>query len=111
MESPSRFALSPIGIWTGALDMVPALQAQELAAELEELGYGAIWLPEVAGRDVFVHLAMLLSSTSRIIGATGIANIWARDAVAMAGATKGLTEAFPERVLIGLGVSHRHLVE
>jgi probable F420-dependent oxidoreductase len=111
MESPSRFALSPIGIWTGALDMVPALQAQELAGELEALGYGAIWLPEVAGRDVFVHLAFLLSATERLVGATGIASIWARDPVTMTGGVKGLTEAFPERVLLGLGVSHHNLVQ
>ncbi|HEY3810734.1 MAG TPA: TIGR03620 family F420-dependent LLM class oxidoreductase [Acidimicrobiales bacterium] len=104
-------ALPPIGIWTGALDAVPAAQAQELAAELESLGYGAIWLPEVAGRDVMVHLALLLSATERLVGATGIASIWARDAVTMTGGVKGLTEAFPERVLLGLGVSHHTLVE
>src|ERR1700722_8039118 len=103
--------LAPIGIWTGALDVVPAAQAQELAAELEELGYGAVWLPEVAGRDVMVHLALLLSATQRLVGATGIASIWARDAVTMTAAVKGLTEAFPERVLVGLGVSHHTLVE
>jgi probable F420-dependent oxidoreductase len=106
-----RFAIPPIGIWTGALDVLPAAQAREQAVELEELGYGAVWIPEVAGRDVFVHLALLLSHTTSLIGATGIANIWGRDAVAMAGAVKGLTEAFPERVLVGLGVSHQPLVE
>lgn len=107
----SRLDIAPIGIWTGALDVLPAAQAQEHAAELEELGYGAVWLPEVAGRDVFVHLALLLSATTKLVGATGIANIWGRDAIAMSGAVKGLTEAFPERVLIGLGVSHQHLVQ
>jgi probable F420-dependent oxidoreductase len=90
--------------------MVPAAQSQELAAELEQLGYGAIWVPEVAGRDVMLHLALLLSATERLVGATGIANIWARDAVTMTGGVKGLSEAFPERVLLGLGVSHDHLV-
>jgi probable F420-dependent oxidoreductase len=107
----SDFRIDPIGIWTGSLDTVPLSQSQELAAELEELGYGAVWLPEVAGRDVFVHLAMLLSATKRMVGATGIASIWARDAVAMNGAVKGLTEAFPERVLVGLGVSHHTIVQ
>lgn len=111
MSDGTRQVLGPIGIWTGSLDLVPAGQARELAAELEELGYGALWMPEVAGRDVFVHLALLLSSTERLVGATGIANIWARDAVTMAGAMRGLTEAFPDRVVFGLGVSHRNLVE
>jgi probable F420-dependent oxidoreductase len=106
-----RLPLAPVGIWTGALDVVPAAQAQELAAELDEIGYGAIWLPEVAGRDVMAHLALLLSAAPRLVGATGIASIWARDAVTMTGGVKGLTEAFPERVLLGLGVSHHNLVE
>jgi probable F420-dependent oxidoreductase len=110
-DQPVHLPLAPIGIWTGALDAVPAAQAQDLAAELEELGYGAIWLPEVAGRDVMLHLALLLSATERLVGATGIASIWARDAVTMTGGVKGLTEAFPERVLLGLGVSHHTLVE
>jgi probable F420-dependent oxidoreductase len=110
MADGERFPIPRIGIWTGALDMVPASRARELAVELEELGYGAVWLPEVAGRDPFVHLALLLSATRTLIGATGIANIWARDAVATSGAVKGLTEAFPERMLLGLGVSHQNLV-
>jgi probable F420-dependent oxidoreductase len=110
MADGDRFPIPRIGIWTGALDTVPASRSRELAAELEELGYGAVWLPEVAGRDPFVHLALILSATRTLIGATGIANIWARDAVATSGAVKGLTEAFPERMLLGLGVSHQNLV-
>ena len=110
MPERNGSALPPVGLWTGALDMVPSSRAQELASELESLGYGAVWLPEVAGRDPFVHLAMLLSVTDRMIGATGIASIWARDAVTTSCAAKTLTEAFPERVVIGLGVSHENLV-
>lgn len=104
-------ALPPVGLWTGSLDYVPLSQACEYAVEIEELGYGALWLPEVAGRDVFVHLAMMLATTRTLVGATGIANIWARDAVTMAGSAATLTEAFPGRFLLGLGVSHRDLVE
>jgi hypothetical protein len=51
MPTEDAFALPPVGVWTGALDMVPTARARDLAAELETLGYGAIWLPEVAGRD------------------------------------------------------------
>lgn len=109
-ETP-RFAIGPTGVWTGNLEQVPSARSRELAAELEELGYDAVWLPEVAGRDVFVHLEMLLSATERLVGATGIASIWARDAVTMTGAVKALTEAHPERVVAGLGVSHHNLVE
>jgi len=110
MDTP-RLRLPRLGIWTGSLDNLPAAAAAEAAAEIESLGYGAVWIPEVAGRDVMLHLGLLLGATTRLIGATGIASIWARDAVTMTGGVKGLTEAFPERVLIGLGVSHHTLVE
>ena len=103
--------LGPVGIWTGMLDQVPSARAAELAAELEELGYGAIWFPEAVGRDPFVISTLLLAGTSTIKVATGIANIYARDAMTMANAQRTVAEAFEGRFLLGLGVSHQHLVE
>jgi probable F420-dependent oxidoreductase len=100
-----------VGIWTFQLDLQPAARARELAAELEALGYGALWLPEVAGRDPLVAAALLLDATERLVVATGIANIYARDALAMASGQRSLTEAFPDRFLLGLGVSHQPAVE
>ena len=99
-----------IGIWTFALDLQPAAHAQEAAAEIEALGYGAIWIPEALGREAFTNAAVLLAGTRRIVVATGIANIWARDAMAMAAAQKTLAEAYPDRFLLGMGVSHAPLV-
>lgn len=99
-----------VGIWTFALDLQPAAQAQEAAAAIEALGYGAIWIPEALGREAFTNSALLLAGTRRITVATGIANIWARDAMAMAGAQKTLAEAYPDRFLLGIGVSHAPLV-
>ena len=103
--------LGPIGVWTGALDQVPSAQAAELAAEIEELGYGAIWIPEAVGRDPFVMATLLLAGTSSLPVATGIANIYARDPMTMANAQRTVAEAFEDRFLLGLGVSHQHLVE
>ncbi len=103
--------LGPVGIWTGMLDQVPPAQAAELAAEAEELGYGAIWIPEAVGRDPFVMAALLLQGTTELKVATGIASIYARDAMATANAQRTLAGAFPGRFLLGLGVSHRRLVE
>src|SRR6185503_11176041 len=80
------------------------------AAIIEDLGYGAIWIPEALGREVFAQSALLLAATKRIPVATGIANIWARDAVAMAAGQKTLAEAWPNRFLLGIGVSHAPLV-
>ena len=103
--------LGLIGIWTGMLDQVPSARAAEFAAEIEELGYGAIWIPEAVGRDPFVMATLLLAGTSSIPVATGIANIYARDAMTMANAQRSVAEAFEGRFLLGLGVSHQHLVE
>ncbi len=101
----------PIGIWTSQLEDHPAAKAQETAHELEELGYGALWFGEAAGREALTNAGMLLAGTQRIVIATGIANIYARDAVTMAAGQKTLAEAYPNRFLLGLGVSHVPLVE
>jgi probable F420-dependent oxidoreductase len=99
-----------IGIWTGVLDAMPSVESQKTAAMIEELGFPTLWIPETIGRDPFVTATLLLSATSRLKIATGIANIYARDAVTMANTQKSLEEAFPGRFLLGLGVSHSHLV-
>jgi probable F420-dependent oxidoreductase len=103
--------LGPIGIWTRQLEDQPAAKAWEAARELEELGYGALWFGEALGREVLTNAAMLLGATKSMVIATGIANIYARDAVAMSSGQKTLAEAFPNRFLLGLGVSHIPLVE
>jgi len=103
--------LGRLGIWTFALDAQPASVAQEMAAELETLGYGAIWIPEAVGRDPMVNAFLLLSGTERITVATGIASIYARGAMTMTSGWKALSEAFPGRFLLGLGVSHQPAVE
>lgn len=103
--------IGTFGIWTFAFDQLPNAKAQELAREVEALGYGAIWIPEAVGKDPLVQSALLLSATSRVTLATGIANIYARDAMAMAQGHKTLTEAFGDRFLLGLGVSHAPMVE
>jgi probable F420-dependent oxidoreductase len=103
--------LGGIGIWTRQFEDQPAAKAQEAARELEELGYGAIWFGEAMGREVLTNAGLLLAGTRRIVIATGIANIYARDAMAMAAGQKTLAEAYPNRFLLGLGVSHVPLVE
>jgi probable F420-dependent oxidoreductase len=103
--------IGPVGIWTGSFENQPAANAQEAARELEELGYGAIWFGEAVGREALTHAGLLLAGTKRIVIATGIANIYARDAFAMAAGQKTLAEAYDNRFLLGLGVSHVPLVE
>src|SRR3954468_3991918 len=100
-----------VGIWTGVLDAVPSAEARKIAARLEEMGFPTLWIPETVGRDPFVTATLLLSATSTLKVATGIANIYARDALTMANTQRSLEEAFPGRFLLGLGVSHAHLVD
>jgi probable F420-dependent oxidoreductase len=107
----SPISLKPIGIWTGAFEQQPAAKVHEAVAELEQLRFGAIWYLEAVGREALTQAGLLLSATSRIVVATGIANIYARDPFSMAGGQKTLSEAYPGRFLLGLGVSHIPLVE
>ena len=77
---------------------------------VEELGFSAFWVAEAVGRDPFVSSAILLGATTTLKLATGIANVYARDPMTMVAGQKTLAEAFPDRFLLGLGVSHGHLV-
>jgi len=88
------------------LDRLTAAAGLEIAKRIEHLGYAALWMPESRGRNVLVHAAWLLAGTSKLVVASGIANIYARDAMAMASAQRGLNEQSNGRFLLGIGVSH-----
>ena len=103
--------LGRTGIWTGQLDLQPAARAQEVAVELEELGYPALWIPEAVGREVTTHAAVLLAATERLVVATGVANIFNRLPHVAAAAQRLLADASGGRFLLGLGVSHAPMVE
>ena len=106
-----RESLGRIGAWSFALETMPAAEEREAAAQIESFGYRAIWVPEaVDSREFFGHAAWLLASTERAIVAGGIANIWARDPTATANGWRMLSDAYPGRFLLGLGVSHQSSV-
>lgn len=105
---PSRPQLGQIGIWSSAL-WAQRESAQDAARELEQLGYGALWFPN--GPAMFERSRDLLDATSRIVVATGIASIWMHPAAEVAATHHALTQAHPQRFLLGLGVSHAHLVD
>ncbi len=97
--------LGKLGVWA-SLDRLTAAAGLEIAKRIEHLGYAALWMPESRGRNVLVHAAWLLAGTSKLVVASGIANIYARDAMAMASAQRGLNEQSNGRFLLGIGVSH-----
>jgi probable F420-dependent oxidoreductase len=104
---PTRIRLGRIGVWIGAFAVASAAEARPAAREIDELGYDTLWYSEGLGtRESFTNGAVLLGATERIRIASGIANIWGRDAVSAANAARVLADAFDDRFLLGLGVSH-----
>ena len=93
------------------LDFQPASRVREVAAEIEELGYGALWVPEAVGREAMSHASLLLGATERLVVANGVAAIWHRSPWATAAAQRLLADASAGRYLLGLGVSHQPMVE
>ncbi|HKF18949.1 MAG TPA: LLM class F420-dependent oxidoreductase [Candidatus Dormibacteraeota bacterium] len=100
--------LGRIGIWSRHLWGERAT-VMEAAAELEDLGYGALWFPNAP--SIFERARDLLDATRRVVVAPGIASIWTHTAADAAAAHHALTKAHPGRFLLGLGVSHAHLVD
>lgn len=102
--------LGKLGVWYFT-DGLSAPEAADTVSRIEHLGYDALWIPETVGRNPFVHASWLLSNSSRIVIATGIANIYNREPGVTLAAQNTLAEQSENRFLLGLGVSHRPLVE
>jgi probable F420-dependent oxidoreductase len=103
--------LGRIGIWDVGLreeDPRAAGEIREAAAELEELGYGAIWL---GGSPGVRHARPVLAATSRVVVATGILSIWDYDAAEVAEEQAALSAEYPGRFLLGIGASHGALAK
>ncbi len=102
--------LGKLGVWV-SMDSMTAAAAAAFAKRVEDWGYGALWIPESRGRNAMTHSAWLLANTERLVVATGIANIYARDPMAMANGQRGLAEQSDSRFLLGIGVSHAPMVQ
>jgi len=92
--------LGRIGIWRHPSGLSP-----ELAAEVEALGYGAIWVGGSPGGDLAV-IETLLSTTDHIAVATGIVNVWKDDAATVGASYHRVAARYPGRFLLGLGIGH-----
>jgi probable F420-dependent oxidoreductase len=95
-----------IGIWSPQLREGEPHDVAEAAAELEEIGFETLWVPGREHADLEERLRLLLSSTSRVVVATGIVSIWTHPATETAAMHARLASEFPGRFLLGLGVSH-----
>lgn len=101
--------LGRLGVWA-ALDALSAEESSKFANQLEAWGYTALWTPEAVGRDPFAFIGFLAGRTEKLVFATGIANIYARDPMTFKGIHQTIEELAPSRFVLGLGVSHAHLV-
>ena len=103
--------LGRVGLWTFFLDLQPADRVRDLVPEIEAMGWGCVWVPEAVNRDAMVNSALLLSASTTLNIGTGIASIWGRDPMTTAASLKSLSEAWPGRFVLGLGVSHQPMVD
>ncbi len=101
--------LGKLGVWS-FIDTMSSREAVQFVRQLESWGYGTLWVPEAVGRDPFSIISFLAAHTEKLVFATGIANIYARDAMAMNAIRNTVAELAPGRFVLGLGVSHAPLV-
>ena len=102
--------LSGVGVWSPHLRYGDPAQSAEAAAELEELGFTALWIPDVGG-PVLDSVAHLLESTTHTVIATGILNLWMHEPSDVAASYASLTKTHGERFLLGIGCSHAPLID
>src|ERR1043165_3169764 len=102
--------LGSIGVWSGALRRGgPEMYAA--AAELEDMGYSTLWFPGGGHEDIREHIQKMLAATRRAVIATGIISIWTHPATATAAMHAELTQTYPNRFLLGIGISHPNVVQ
>jgi probable F420-dependent oxidoreductase len=101
---------SKVGIWSADLRFGDRGEAAEAAAELEELGYGALWFPD-GGGPVFDAARNLLAATRETVVATGILNLWMHEPAEVIDGYASLNGDYPERFLMGIGVSHAPAID
>jgi probable F420-dependent oxidoreductase len=98
--------LGPVGVWVGGYGFAAA-DDRGFAAEIEQLGYAALWFGEApGGKEAFSRAMGLLAATDHLVIATGIASVWGRDPLNAASAIRTIAESHPGRFIAGLGVSH-----
>ena len=93
-----------VGIWSSSRQWRDEGESKEAAAELDELGYGALWLGGPNGDLALVQ--QLLDAAPRMAVATGIVNVWMYPAADVAEARARVVAAHPGRFLLGVGAGH-----
>jgi probable F420-dependent oxidoreductase len=104
MTQQARGQLGRFGIWRGEREVTP-----ELAAAIEGLGFGALWLGSATG-DLAAAEEFLAATTSLVV-ATGIVNMWQYEPHPVAASFRRVEERFPGRFLLGVGAGHPEVTQ
>jgi probable F420-dependent oxidoreductase len=110
MSANADSRLGRIGIWSLELRFGDLAARKTAAAELDELGFGAIWIPGGVGGDVFSDVDTLLGATKRAQIATGIINVWKHEPAEITTWFAALPADHQSRLMLGLGISHQALI-
>jgi probable F420-dependent oxidoreductase len=102
--------LGGVGVWSVPLRYGAKDEVVDAAAELESLGYRALWFPDIGG-DVFGAATTLLEAARRLVVATGVLNLWMHDPADTADGFARLASVHPGRFLLGIGASHAASVD
>lgn len=102
--------LGKVGIWSMELRFGDPDQTNAVVAELDELGFGAVWIPGGIDDAVLGDVSRFLSMTKNIVIATGIINLWKQEPKDIADWFKGLSDDHKSRVMLGIGISHGPLI-
>ncbi|MDN3352992.1 TIGR03620 family F420-dependent LLM class oxidoreductase [Actinomadura sp. DC4] len=107
-----KHRLGRVGVWFISASAASAEVERPAVVAIEQFGYSAFWFGEnPSSKEAFTHAAALLSWTEHMQVASGIANIWGRDASAAANGAATLADTWGNRFVLGLGVSHAPLVD
>lgn len=102
-----RGSLGRVGVWTFGFDGRAAARVAGDVRAIEAAGYGAVWFPEGSGSaDALAQLSWLLASSEHLGVASGIANITARQPEVLTRGAGFLADAYPRRVVLGIGIGH-----
>ena len=106
-----KLNLGKYGIFSAAFELQPADIAREGFAELDAMGWSTFWIGETTNREIFANAMLLLGASRKIKLASGIANLQLRAPVSMNAGWMTVSEAFPDRFILGVGVSHASFVQ
>jgi probable F420-dependent oxidoreductase len=102
--------LGKLGVWY-SIDKMPPATIGAFVNHVEKLGYSTLWYPEARGHEAFTVGGYMLGASKTLQFGSSIANMYARDAVSARQAMRGLNTLYGNRFVLGLGVSHRPMVE